>query len=107
MDNFNLKNFLIENKLTTNSKLTEGDAGNPKVKYQGKEYFVVVSAENNDFFEPSDLSKEFQAAGTDEDSFVILSPYDLEYGQNLASGQIKDGLGKGYIITDKSKITYL
>lgn len=93
--------------LATSYKFIGGGVGSPKVKYQGKEYFAIVSADTNDFFEPSDLSKEFQAAGTDEDSFVILSPYDLEYGQNLDSEQIKDGLGKGYIITDKSKVEKL
>lgn len=107
MDNFDLKKYLVENKRTKISKdlLIESVdfKENDKVEYQGKEYYVVLSATDNEYIEPNDFSKEFADAGTTKDSFIILSPKALEYGETLSGDQIKSALDF-YIITDKSKV---
>jgi hypothetical protein len=43
MENFNLKKFLVENKLTTNSKMLNEEVGVPSIDYEKLQQSTTTS----------------------------------------------------------------
>ena len=104
MENFNLKKFLVENKLTTNSKMLNEEVGAP-INYEKLKQILLLACNTypedddvNALYEKRDVKRTIKAimtlakgvADEDEDVFDILEndpPATLEGTVNLDDAQ--------------------
>ena len=105
MENFNLKKFLVENKLTTNSKMLNEEVGTP-INYEKLKQILILACntypeddqDGSALYEKSDVKHTIKAimtlakgvADEDEDVFDILEndpPATLEGIVNLDDAQ--------------------
>ena len=69
MENFNLKKFLVENKLTANSRMISESAD--EVEYEG----YIIQPNNNNYYNDPNFAYEFYNLNDDEES--------LGYGSSI------------------------
>ena len=105
MENFNLKKFLVENKLTTNSKMLNEEVGAP-INYEKLKQILLLASntfpeddqDGSPLYEKGDIKHSIKAIMTlakgvvdeDEDVFDILEdnpPATLEGTINLDDAQ--------------------
>jgi len=73
-----------------------------KVSYNGKDYVVVASSEDNDLMMTDKLKQKLADSGTDESNFVVIEKDGPNRTDNLATDQL---LGGGWTIVDKNELS--